>query len=82
MSPPTTDTRNFRRFLRTSSNLTIDRCYFLIIHFIFYIIILILVYIRLGQFNNKQEKIFNSLHTNHNLTFHEDFQSRLINHDQ
>lgn len=85
MSPPTAtpvNNSNRRRFMRSSSNITIDRCYFLLIHLIFYIIIFTMIYVRLGQFNDTQEKILDTLNPNPNLTFHQESQSRLVNHDQ
>jgi len=89
MSPPATtltdnldvSSINHRRFTQTISNITIDRCYFLPIHLFFYIIIIIIIYVRLGQFNNKQEKILNTLNSNHDLTFHHESQSRLLHHN-
>jgi hypothetical protein len=76
-----TDNVNLRRFTQTASNITNDRCYFLLIHLFFYIIILIIVYVRLEQFNNKQEKILSTLNSNHNLNFHHDSQNQLLNHN-
>jgi len=68
MSPPATTTtdnsnislKNLRRITQVTSNITVDRCYFLPIHLFFYIIIFIIICIRLTQFNNKQEQALNS----------------------
>ena len=64
------------------SNITIERCCFLLIHLLFYIIILTIVYIRLEQFTNKQEKMLLTLRSNDNLTLHKELQRRLLNYNQ
>lgn len=63
------------RLTQMPSNLTIERCCFLLIHLLFYVIILTIVYIRLEQFATKQEKLLLALRSNDNLTFHRVFQS-------
>ena len=68
MSPPTitrgdnsnTSLGNFQRLTRRP-NTTIDRCFFLLVHLVFYVIILIIVYVRLGQFNRKHDRILVAL---------------------
>jgi hypothetical protein len=64
------------------SNATIERCCFLLIHLLFYIILFLIIYVRFEQFNNKQEKILTALNSNDNSTFHNEFQSRLLNRNQ
>lgn len=49
-----------------------QRCYFFLIHLVFYIIILIIIYMRLGQVNYKQEIILNAIKSNHNRVLHQD----------
>jgi hypothetical protein len=74
MSPPATTTtdnsnislKNLRRITQVTSNITVDRWYFLPIHLFFYIIILIIICIRLTQFSSKQEQIINALNLDHN----------------
>ncbi|CAF2059405.1 unnamed protein product [Rotaria magnacalcarata] len=89
-TPTTTPTRtktnhrkirlfNIERLTRLPSNVTIERCCFLLIHLLFYIIILTIVYIRLDQFTNKQEKIFRALNSNNNSTQHDTFQHHSLN---
>jgi hypothetical protein len=68
---------NFQRFISTS-NTTIDRCFFLLIHLLLYIIILIIIYVRLGQFNSKHEKILAALNSNQNLTIQPELSSHNI----
>lgn len=86
--PPTATTRtkssllNLERLTQMPSNLTIERCGFLLIHLLFYVIILTVVYIRLEQFNNKQEKLLVSLRAHDNLTLHNELQRRLLNYNQ
>ncbi|CAF3569185.1 unnamed protein product [Rotaria sordida] len=70
---------NVQRLTRMPSNKTIERCCFLLIHLLFYVIIITIIYIRLEQFTNKQEKIFLALSSNDNLTLHETLQRRLVN---
>jgi len=72
---------NLRNFRRRASNIKVERTYFLLIHLFLYIIIFIIICIQYGQLNNKQEKILSVLNSNHNLTFHQQFQSRLLNHN-
>jgi hypothetical protein len=87
MLPSTTTTNrnskisfvNLRRFTRMTPNTTAERCSFVLIHLFFSMIIFIIVYVRLEQFNNKQEKLFVLLKSNHNLTIHQELQSRLLN---
>lgn len=62
-----------QRLTQMPSNLTIERCCFLFIHLLFYVIILTIVYIRLEQFATKQEKLLLALRSNENLTFHRVF---------
>jgi hypothetical protein len=73
---------NIPRLTRMPSNLTIERCCFLFIHLLFYSIILTIVYIRLEQFTNKQEKLLLTLRSNDNLTLHKELQRRLLNYNQ
>jgi len=73
---------NIQRLKRIPSNITNERCCFLLIHLLFYIIILTIVYIRLDQFTNKQEKMLLNLRTNDNLTLHKELQRRLYNYNQ
>jgi hypothetical protein len=90
MSPPVipiTDNSNIalvnrRRFKQITTYTTVDRCFFLIIHVLFYTIIMILIYVRLRQFNNTQEKIIAALNLHPNLTGHHEFSSRLVNKNQ
>ena len=72
---------NLRRFTRMATNTTAERCYFLLIHLFFSTIIFIIVYVRLEQFNNKQEKLFTLLKSNQNLTFQHELQSLSLNHN-
>jgi hypothetical protein len=72
---------NLRSFTRKASNITVERSYFLLIHLFLYIIIFIIICIRYGQLNNKQEKILAVLNSNHNLTFHQQYPTRLLNHN-
>jgi hypothetical protein len=85
-TPTTTTTKipllNIQRLARMPSNITIERCCFLLIHLLFYIIILTIVYIRLEQFTNKQEKMLLALRSNDNLTLHKELQRRLLNYNQ
>jgi hypothetical protein len=82
MSPPAITRRdnssssleNFQQLTRRRPNTTIDRCFFLLVHLVFYVIILIIVYVRLGQFNSKHDKILVALNlttppesSNHNV---------------
>lgn len=86
---PTTTTRstttaktpllNIQKLTRLPSSITTERCCFLLIHLLFYIIILTLVYIRLERFTNKQEKMLLALRSNDNLTLHKELQRRLLN---
>jgi hypothetical protein len=87
--PPSTSTSSrkmscfsIQRLTQMPSNLTIERCCFLFIHLLFYIIILTIVYIRLDQFTSKQEKLLLTLRSNDNLTLHKELQRRLLNHNQ
>jgi len=73
---------NVQNLTRMPSNTTIERCCFLLIHLFFYIIILTIVYIRLQQFTDKQEKMLHVLRSNDNLTLHKELQRRLINYNQ
>jgi hypothetical protein len=73
---------NVQRLTRMPSNITIERCCFLLIHLLFYVIILTIVYVRLEQFNNKQEKMLLTLRANDNLTLHKELQRRLLNYNQ
>ncbi len=73
---------NIQRLKQMPSNITIERCCFLLIHLLFYIIILAIVYIRLDQFTNKQEKMLLTLRSNDNLTLHKELQRRLLNYNQ
>ena len=57
-----------QRLTQMPSNLTIERCCFLFIHLLFYVIILTIVYIRLEQFANKQEKLLLALRSPDNST--------------
>jgi hypothetical protein len=59
---------NFRRLTRLPSNETIERCCFLLIHILFYAIILILVYVRMEKFRIKQETLLHVLENNRNHT--------------
>ena len=63
-----TPTRPYHRFLRISSQITNERCCLLILHLIFTTIILSLIYVRLKQFGDKQEKLFIELHRNRSST--------------
>lgn len=73
---------SIQRFSRIRSNITIERCCVLLIHLIFYIIILTIVYVRLERVSNKQEKLFRALNLNDNLTLHQIRQQHLINCNQ
>lgn len=73
---------NLQRLTQMPSNITTERCCFLLIHLLFYIIILTIVYMRLEQFNNKQEKMLNALRLNDNVTLHKELQRRLLNYNQ
>lgn len=63
---------HLHRLTRMPSTMTIERCGFLLVHFIFYLIILTIVYIRLEQFHRKQEYLLNSLRLKDNITLHQD----------
>ena len=85
--PPSTNSRkipffNFQRLTQMPSNITIERCCFLLIHLLFYVIILTIVYIRLDQFTHKQEKLLLALRANDNITLHKEIQRRLLNYNQ
>jgi hypothetical protein len=72
---------NIQKLTRMPSNITIERCCFLLIHLLFYVIILTIVYIRLEQYTNKQEKLLLALRSNDNLTLHKELQHRLLNYN-
>ena len=55
---------NAQRSTRMPSNTTIERCGFLFVHCLFYIVILTIVYVRLEQFALKQEKLLSALRSN------------------
>jgi hypothetical protein len=85
---PSTSTRSkkipfftIQRLTHMPSNITIERCCLLFIHLLFYVIILTIVYIRLEQFTNKQEKLLLALRSNDNLTLHKELQRRLLNYN-
>lgn len=69
---------NIQRLTRMPSNITIERCCFLFIHLLFYVIILTIVYIRLEQFTNKQEKLLLALRSKENFTLHGELQRSLL----
>ena len=73
---------NLRRCASTMPHTTSERCYFLLIHLVFYIIIIIIVYIRLEKFNDKQEAILSIVNSNHNRTIHHELHNQLLNHKQ
>ena len=64
------------------SNTTIERCGFLFVHCVFYVIILTIVYIRLEQFAIKQDKLLNALRSNGTAGLSQELDSRLHNSDQ
>jgi len=72
---------NIQKLTRMPSNITIERCCFLLIHLVFYIIILTIVYIRLEQYTTKQEKLLLALRSNDNITLHNELQRRLLNYN-
>ena len=85
MLPSTTVTKNNSvvskiNLPRFTQKTTTERFYFLLIHLLFCIIILVIIYIRLEQFNNKQDKLFAALDSNYNLTSHHEPQSQVLNH--
>ena len=73
---------NVQRLIRILSNVSIERCCFLLIHLSFYITILTMICIKFEQFNNKQEKLFRTLTSNDNLTLHENPYHRLLDYNQ
>lgn len=74
---------NVERLSQMPSKITIERCFFLLIHLLFYVIILTIVYVRLEQFSNKQERLLLALNSNdNNSTNHEPSQARLSHCNQ
>ncbi|CAF1234779.1 unnamed protein product [Adineta steineri] len=71
---------NCPRTSRRPFNITVERCYILLVHLFLYIIIFILICIRFGQLNTKQEKILSTLNLNHNVTLYQESQNRLLNY--
>ncbi|CAF1497064.1 unnamed protein product, partial [Rotaria sordida] len=71
---------NFQRYTSTMSNTTIGRCYFLLIHLFFYMIILIIIYIQLEHFNTKQDEILAVLNSYHNQTLYHESHSQSFNY--
>ena len=59
---------HIQRLTQIPSTATLERCCFLLIHCLFYIIIFTIIYIRLDQFNQKQEILLNILRSNVNQT--------------
>jgi hypothetical protein len=86
MLPSTTTTKipliSIQRLTRMPSNINIERCCFLLIHLLFYIIILTIIYIRLDQFTKTQDKMLFALRANDNFILHKDSQRRLPNYNQ
>lgn len=70
---------NMRRILPKIHDITIDRCCPLFIHLLFYIIIVGFIYIQLGKFNNRQERLLNMINVKYNLTNLNDIENQLCN---
>jgi len=74
---------SFLHLTHMSSIVANERCCFLLIHVIFYILILTIVFVRLEQFASKQNQFMLNIQTNEkNFTQLKDFQRQLINNNQ
>ncbi|CAF2105838.1 unnamed protein product [Rotaria magnacalcarata] len=87
MLPTTTTTMNnsnvplvkFRRYAPKISDNAIERCYFVLIHFFFYGIMLLIVYVRLEEFSSRQEAIITAINANHNFNSHHKLHDQFNN---
>ncbi|CAF5179098.1 unnamed protein product [Rotaria magnacalcarata] len=69
----------FRRYAPKISDNAIERCYFVLIHFFFYGIMLLIVYVRLEEFSSRQEAIITAINANHNFNSHHKLHDQFNN---